>query len=789
MASPHRQPADLPNSPTSEVGLRDPDQHPEGAAGDNVETNHWKKMFEMQSKNMLELVRKLKEINPTQLTKMNFPEFNPDSGEIDARAWCRTVDPCLEERPVQGSALIISLSSALKGTASSWFTQVNYSGMNWTQFKEIFLARYDTVETPAAVLIRVNSGKPKDGECLPAYAGRLVTSLTARWQSKSVEQIAVATVLAHCVQNEPRLQRLAYTTDINSRSALQQELMANAYRKRQAAPENTHQKFTPNKKQKITCYTCGKLGYKSADCYHRKTHPKKFGTGQSDLKGSNNQDKGSITCFRCGRPGHISSQCKSDASAGHSNAPTKRQINVCTVQAAKSELTQSGEKYLFCFDSGAECSLIRESIANKFSGRRVQSPVTLLVIGESRVATNLQVVSRVVIDEYIVEIPFHVVPDEYLAHDILIGRDLIAQGFTAEVSRDHFCLKRTAAINVCKVGKRVENFEDINTDLIDPNCTVQRRPYRRSPEERKKDGSNRLCVDYRELNRNTVPNRCPLPLIDDQVQRLSDAVYFTTLDMASGFHQIPIHKDSVQRTAFVTPDGHYEYLSMPFGSRNAPSVFQRAINKSLSELVNTFAVCYMDDIMIPANSVEQSLERLEIVLDKLSSTGFSLNKKKCSFLKTSVDYLGYQITANEIRPNPQKVRALTESSPPSTVTQVRQLVGLASYFRQFIPKFSQFASPLYKLTAGKGKIEWKTQHEEIRQKLIKSSTSEPVLTIFNPSYPIELHTDASADGYGAVLMQRVNGKSLVVAYYSKKTTDAESRYHSYELETLKFHGC
>lgn len=853
--------------PTSEVGSlqdrnlelnhdRESVENSEGSVQEDVEVNSWKRMFDLQHQQMFELVKTLKEMTPVRSIKIVLPEFNPDSTEdTDARAWCGTVDLCLKENPTQGSALIMALSKALKGTASSWFSQVTYAGMDWPQFKELFLARYDSVETPAAVIIRVNSGKPKQGECLSAYAGRLITLLTARWQSLTVEQIAVATVLAHCVQNEPQLQRLAYTTDINSRSALQQELMASAYRKRSAAVslKDRDQNTNYSKRPKTNCYNCGKIGHTTADCWRRKKDDRTSGAGPSKNKpGNTQQRKHAVTCFKCGESGHISPQCKKNAKAEPSKVPAERHVNICTIASVTAELAQSGEQYLFCFDSGAECSLIKESVANKFSGKRIQSSVTLLGLGRSRVASNLQVLSQVIIKGYTIELMFHVVPDDYLGNDILIGRDLIAQGFTAEMSCDGFCLKRTKSVSVCEVGERVDNFDKIDTDvagadrlrliellnefsssfvvgiptgrirtgemqikLIDPNRTVQRRPYRLSPDERevlrhkidglssagiirpscspfaspvllvkKKDGSDRLCVDYRELNSNTVPDKYPLPLINDQIQRLSGAKYFTTLDMASGFHQLPIHEDSIERTAFVTPDGQFEYLTMPFGLRNAPSVFQRAINKALGELVNSFAVCYIDDVMIPADSVAQSLERLKMVLDKLRVAGFSLNLGKCSFLKSRVDYLGYEVSAGEIRPNPHKVKALTESSPPGTVTQLRQFIGLASYFRQFIPKFSQITAPLYKLTTGKGKIEWNPKSEQIRQQIITKLTSEPVLMIFNPTYPIELYTDASAEGYGAVLMQKVNNKSHVVAYYSKRTTNVESRYHSYELETM-----
>ena len=286
---------------------------------------------------------------------------------------------------------------------------------------------------------------------------------------------------------------------------------------------------------------------------------------------------------------------------------------------------------------------------------------------------------------------------------------------------------------------------------------------------KKKDGSDRLCVDFRALNKNTVADRYPLPLISDQITRLQKAKYFISLDMASGFHQIPIHPNSTEYTAFVTPDGQYEYVTMPFGLKNAPSVFQRAIFNALGDLAYSYVVVYLDDVLIIADSIDQALERLNTVLDTLVKAEFSFNFAKCSFLKTSVLYLGYVIHNGEVRPNPGKIHAPSSLPAPMTVTQIRQFIGLASYFRRFVPKFSQMMKPLYALTSGNKSITWTDRHDKIRQQVVSILTDAPVLMIFNPNCPIELHTDASSEGYGAILMHKVEGKDRIIEYYSTFT--------------------
>lgn len=190
------------------------------------------------------------------------------------------------------------------------------------------------------------------------------------------------------------------------------------------------------------------------------------------------------------------------------------------------------------------------------------------------------------------------------------------------------------------------------------------------------------------------------------------------------------------------------------------------------------------DILITAQTKEESFDRLRTVLEIVSQAGFSFNVTKCSFLKPSVEYLGFLITDGEIRPNPRNIRALCNLLPPQSVTQVRQFIGLALYFRQFVPKFSEIMKPLYGLTCKNKVFQWGSEHEQIRQSVIKTLTDEPVLVIFDPQYPIELHTDASMNCYGAILLHKIDNNPRVIEYFSKQTSSIESRYHSYELETL-----
>lgn len=301
---------------------------------------------------------------------------------------------------------------------------------------------------------------------------------------------------------------------------------------------------------------------------------------------------------------------------------------------------------------------------------------------------------------------------------------------------------------------------------------------------KKKGGDYRMCIDYRALNSQTVKDRYPLPHIEDQVSKLSGKAYFTTLDLAQGYHQVKLSEDSIPKTAFVTHSGQYEFLKMPFGLANAPAVFSRLIRIALNDVASEIA-CYLDDVMLPTVTVEAGLQLLEQVLVLLQKANLKLNVKKCAFLKTSVNYLGHEITAGSVRPGLAKINCVSEYKRPRNVHEVRQFIGLTSYFRKFIRGFAEIALPLTKLTKKDVSWLWGIEQENAFQTLKNKLVERPVLGIYDSKAATELHTDASKLGLGGILMQRQSDNSLKpIAYFSRTTSKEEQNYHSYELETL-----
>ncbi|CAH2088843.1 unnamed protein product [Euphydryas editha] len=365
---------------------------------------------------------------------LNLPEYDPDKTDADTRSWCATSDLCFADSPMKGGQLIVALSKVLKGTASALLLLVSYPGMTWAEFKKLFTARFVSTETSASILIKLSTDKPKEGETLASYGNRVMSLLFNRWKNLNIEQIVVATTVAHLSQFDSRLQRMAFTSEINNRQRLQQELQAFTYIKRKSSLL-TDQKTFETKRMKIfqsssiKCFHCGKIGHRLSDCIHRqeaKGKPTKTQQVQASRPNQQVATSSSIVCYKCGKQGHISTRCPDGG--GSTEAPrtphSDRRVDVCVVDPPMGTLKHQGQLFTFHYDSGAECSLIQESVSCKFSGKREQNIVTLKGIGQSSVLSSVQISCVVEIDNNLIEILLHVLPDVYLRSDIMIGREI-----------------------------------------------------------------------------------------------------------------------------------------------------------------------------------------------------------------------------------------------------------------------------------------------------------------------------------------------------------------------------
>ena len=301
---------------------------------------------------------------------------------------------------------------------------------------------------------------------------------------------------------------------------------------------------------------------------------------------------------------------------------------------------------------------------------------------------------------------------------------------------------------------------------------------------KKKDGSLRMCIDYRGLNMLTVKNRYPLPRCDELFDRIRGAKYFSKLDLRSGYHQVRIHPDDIPKTAFRTRYGHFEFLVLPFGLTNAPATFMHMMNSIFRPYLDKFVIVFLDDILIYSRSLAEHRRHVRQALDLLRENRLYANAKKCSFFKESLSFLGHVVSAEGISMEKDKVKAIQDWPPPVNVSGVRSFLGLAGYYRKFVRNFSKIASPLSELLQKTPKFEWKETQQQAFETLKNAISTAPILIAPDDSKPYVVNTDASGFAVGAALSQD-QGKGLQpVAFMSKKMLRAERDYPVWEQELL-----
>ncbi|XP_077378012.1 uncharacterized protein LOC144019084 [Festucalex cinctus] len=315
---------------------------------------------------------------------------------------------------------------------------------------------------------------------------------------------------------------------------------------------------------------------------------------------------------------------------------------------------------------------------------------------------------------------------------------------------------------------------------------------------RKKDGSLRLCVDYRLLNSKTRKDAFPLPRIEESLDALCGARWFSTIDLASGYNQVPVSEPDQHKTAFCTPFGLFEFNRMPFGLCNAPSTFQRLMQRMFGDQQGQSLLLYLDDIVVFSSSVAQHLQRLELVLGRLQKEGLKAKLEKCNFFQKEVKYLGHVISSEGVSTDPDKIDAVSKWRQPSRVSELRSFLGFASYYRRFVQGFAQLAAPLHRLVAEltskktrRGSEQalgaaWTAQCEASFEALKARLVSAPVLTYADFSRPFILEVDASCSGLGAVLSQETDRGVQPVAYASRGLRPTERNMDNYSSMKLEF---
>lgn len=336
-----------------------------------------------------------------------------------------------------------------------------------------------------------------------------------------------------------------------------------------------------------------------------------------------------------------------------------------------------------------------------------------------------------------------------------------------------------------EVQKQINDM--LNQGIIRPSDSPWSSPIWIVPKKSDASGKKkwRIVVDYRKINDKTIDDRYPLPNISDILDKLGRCQYFSTLDLASGFHQLEMHFDDIKKTAFNVENGHYEYLRMPFGLKNAPATFQRVMDNVLKELINKICFVYMDDIIVFSTSLQEHLVNLKTVFQKLRESNLKVQLDKSEFLRKEVAFLGHIITPDGIKPNPDKIKAISNYPIPKTTKEIKGFLGLLGYYRKFIQNFANITKPFTNCLKKGATINindpiYIKTFEDCKALLI----NDPILEYPDFSKEFNLTTDASNVAIGAVLSQGIIGKDKPIAFASRTLNNAEQNYSTIEKELL-----
>jgi len=334
-------------------------------------------------------------------------------------------------------------------------------------------------------------------------------------------------------------------------------------------------------------------------------------------------------------------------------------------------------------------------------------------------------------------------------------------------------------LNPTKLASAEKEFNKLlDLKIIRPSNSPWASPLHMVP---KTDGTWRPCGDYRRLNAVTTPDRYAVPNMQHIHHKLHGSKFFSTLDLTKAYHFIPMHEADIPKTAISTPFGTFEYLRMPFGLRNASSTFQRYMDSVFRDF--GFVVTYIDDILVFSKNEEEHLQHLRQVCSRLSSIGLKVNKSKCSLMQTTVNFLGYELNTNGIKPMKSRIQALLDLPPPTDAKTLQRYLGMTGFYQRCVPHYSDIVQPLRSLLNSSA-FNWTECHESSFNSIKHKIAEATELAYPSPDAAFTITSDASAVAIGACLHQVKDGLSSPLAFFSRKLSETECRYSTFDRELL-----
>ncbi|XP_050402703.2 retrovirus-related Pol polyprotein from transposon 297 isoform X1 [Patella vulgata] len=320
----------------------------------------------------------------------------------------------------------------------------------------------------------------------------------------------------------------------------------------------------------------------------------------------------------------------------------------------------------------------------------------------------------------------------------------------------------------------------LENDIIEPSYSDWSSPCILVP---KPDKSYRFCTDFRKVNSVSITDSFPIPRIDDCIDKIGDAQFVSRFDLLKGYWQVPLTERAKRVSAFVTPDGLFQYKVMPFGMKNAPATFQRLVNGIIADLQNCEG--YIDDIITYSDTWEQHKNQSDALFKKLSDATLTVNLMKSEFCHATVEYLGHIVGQGQVKPIKAKVEAIVNFTQPNNKKEMMRFLGMAGYYRKFCPNFSVIANPMTDLLKKDAKFIWSNQCAKAFDKLKAILITSPILIIPDFTKQFKLSVDASDTGAGSVLSQNdVNDIEHPICYFSKKFNRYQKNYSTIEKECL-----